>query len=71
MKTIIYINKERRLRSTRDTLDFIKSIDQESAVTRYMITSLIKENKIYNQKVGNKAIIDLDEVLQVLGLLYE
>lgn len=36
-----------------------------------MITSLIKENKIYNQKVGNKAIIDLDEVLQVLGLLYE
>lgn len=62
--------KRRRLRSINDTLKLIKAIDPDSAVTRYMITNLVKEDKIYNQKMGNKLLVDYDEILDVLGLVY-
>ena len=63
--------KRRRLRSVNEVLKEIKAIDPDTAVTRYMISNLINSHKIYNQKVGNKLLVDYDEILDVLGLAYE
>ncbi len=63
--------KKRKLRSINETLKSIKNEDPETAITRYMINTLVKENKVYNIKVGNKVLIDYDETLTVLGVYYE
>ena len=71
MENLELDNKKRKLRSINETLKSIKNEDPETAITRYMITTLVKENKIYNIKVGNKVLIDYDETLTVLGVYYE
>lgn len=78
MKTIfIYVRggrtymKKRKLRSINDTLRIIKEEDPDSAVTRYMINCLIIDKKIFSQRVGNKVLIDFDELLEVLKIVYE
>lgn len=78
MKTIfIYVRggrtymKKRKLRSINDTLRIIKEEDSDSVVTRYMINCLIIDKKIFSQKVGNKVLIDFNELLEVLKIVYE
>ena len=63
--------KKRKLRSINDTLRIIKEEDSDSVVTRYMINCLIIDKKIFSQKVGNKVLIDFNELLEVLKIVYE
>ena len=63
--------KKRKLRSINETLKSIKNEDPETAITRYMIDTLVKEGKVYNIKIGNKVLIDYDETLTALGVYYE
>lgn len=61
----------RKLRSINETLKEIKILDPETAITKYMIATLIKEQKIYFEKRGNKTLIDYFEVIRVLGVFYD
>ena len=63
--------KIKKLRSISEVLQLIKSIDPDTAVTRYMITSLIKNGKINSSISGNKVLVDYDEVFSALGLYYD
>lgn len=63
--------KIKKLRSISEVLKLIKSIDPDTAVTRYMITSLIKNGKINSLISGNKVLVDYDEVFSALGLYYD
>lgn len=61
----------RALRSIDEVLMYIKKIDSESAVTRYMICNLVKNDEVYHISSGVKTLVDLNEILEKLGLLYE
>ena len=63
--------KKRRLRSINEIVNSIKIEDPKTAVTRYMIVTLINNNEVFYKKIGNKILIDYDEVLKKLGLIYE
>ena len=63
--------KLRKLRSIDEVLNFIKKEDKDSAVTRFMIERLIAKQSIFYTTTGNKILIDLDETLEKLGLIYE
>ncbi len=63
--------KIKKLRSISEVLKLIKSIDPDTAVTRYMITSLIKNGIINSLISGNKVLVDYDEVFSALGLYYD
>lgn len=65
------IKKLRKLRSIDEVLKFIKKEDEDSAVTRFMIERLIAKQSIFYTTTGNKILVDLDEVLEKLGLIYE
>lgn len=63
--------KRRKLRTVKQTVENIKLLDNETAITKYMIQALIREHKIFSKQVGNKILIDFDEVLNIFGLVYE
>lgn len=63
--------KLRKLRSIEEVLRFIKKEDKDSAVTRFMIERLVAKKSIFYTTTGNKILVDLDEVLEKLGLIYE
>ena len=57
----------KRWRSISQVLSTIKKEDKGTAITRYYIEHLIKNNKINYSRSGNKYLVDLDEVLKSLG----
>lgn len=61
----------RRLRTINEVIKFIKSKDEGSAVSRYVIENLILERKVYYIKSGVKYLVDLDDVIEVLSLRKE
>ena len=61
------MSKLKRWRSISQVLSIIKKEDRGTAVTRYYIESLIKNNKINYSRSGNKYLVDLDDVLKTLG----
>lgn len=61
----------RRLRTINEVIKFIKSKDEDSAVSRYVIENLILERKVYYIKSGVKYLVDLDDVIEVLSLRKE
>lgn len=63
--------KLRKLRTIEEVLRFIKKEDKDTAVTRFMIERLITKKSIFYTTTGNRILIDLDEVLEKLGLIYE
>lgn len=61
----------RKLRTISEILRYIKKEDKDSAVTRYMIESLILKNEVFYTRSGNRIFLDLNEVLLKLGLIIE
>lgn len=61
----------RKLRTISEILRYIKKEDKDSAVTRYMIESLILKSEVFYTRSGNRIFLDLNEVLHKLGLIIE
>lgn len=58
----------RRMRTINGIIDFIKKEDNDTAINRYIIETLILKKKVFYIKSGSKFIIDLDDVLAELNL---
>ena len=57
----------RKLRTIGQILKFIKKEDSESQISRYFIEDLMIKHKVYYIKSGNKYLLDLDEVLNIIN----
>jgi len=56
-----------KLRTIKDTIDEIHSIDPDTALTAYFIRTLCKANKIQYKTVGKKILINFDYLLEYLS----
>lgn len=61
--------KLRRMRSIDQIYLEIKKADPNSAITKYFIRNLTKDNSIYTIFSGAKALLDMDDVFDKLGLV--
>lgn len=55
-----------QLRTIKQSYDFVKSQDKESAVTLYFIRTLCRQNKIEFKKAGSKILVNLGSLLSYL-----
>lgn len=55
-----------RMRTVAKTVDEIKALDPGSGVTQNYIRQLVKTGKVSAVWAGNKALINLDDVLELL-----
>lgn len=60
----------KRLRTLQQILKEIKQDDPNSCVTKYMIRALDTQGKLAKVYLGNKILYDLDQVLSLLGLIW-
>ena len=60
----------KRLRTLQQILKEIKQDDPNSCITKYMIRALDTQGKLAKVYLGNKILYDLDQVLSLLGLIW-
>ncbi len=60
--------KKARIRTIRDALAIIKSMDSETAITYNFIRKLCNEKAITSLWAGKKILINLDELLSYLNI---
>ena len=57
-----------RLRTATGVLQEIKKLDPETGITEYYIRQLIREQQIPITHAGKKCLVDLDQVLGLIGV---
>ncbi len=57
----------KRIRTINEAVKEIKIADESSAINANMIRQLCKEGKLPYYEVGNRILIDVDEVLEFFG----
>lgn len=55
-----------RMRSIPETVKLLKSEDPQTAIKECFVRKLCKENKVKNIKLGNKFLVDYDDLLMVI-----
>jgi len=63
--------KVTRWRSIEQSLDEIKKLDPETAITVFLIRKLCKNKHIHTQMAGTKYLVDLDNLFEYLGFITE
>lgn len=61
--------KLRKMRTIKQIISEIKNDDPDSCITKYMLKTLVEQNNIYKVNVGNKILYDMDQVVELLGLI--
>ena len=58
----------KRMRTITEALNMIKEADHNTSITYYAIKKLCLENKITYIRIGNKIILNYDELLECLKI---
>ena len=53
-----------RMRTIGESVEIIKEIDHDSAITANCIRSLYKDGKVHCVFTGNKILVDLDDLIK-------
>lgn len=53
-----------RMRTIGESVEIIKGIDQDSAITANCIRSLCKDGKVHCVFTGKKILVDLDDLIK-------
>lgn len=56
-----------KVRTIRQAVAEIRKADPETAVTEYAIRQLVKSGQIPAVMSGNKALVNLDDIVKVFG----
>ena len=56
-----------RMRTINETLEYIKSLDADSAISAYLIRKICKEQKVHCFMTGKKYLIDIDDLIEKLS----
>ncbi|HPF54882.1 MAG TPA: DNA-binding protein [Clostridia bacterium] len=56
-----------RMRTVRESVEIIREMDAQSAVTANCIRTLCKEGKVHCVLAGTKVLVDLDHLLEYLS----
>ena len=56
-----------KVRSLREALDYIKSLDEDTAISGNAIRMLVLSGKVPSVKVGKKYLVDVDMILKYFG----
>ncbi len=59
--------KNMKLRTINTALKEIKQLDANSSITTHSIRTWIKQNKIKSLCVGNKILLDFDDLLKLIN----
>ena len=55
-----------RMMTIEQLIDTVKQADENTAITRYFVRQLCKENKIVHIKAGQKYLINYDKFIDYL-----
>ncbi|MDY4214332.1 MAG: hypothetical protein SOX82_11735 [Eubacteriales bacterium] len=56
-----------RMMTIEQLIDTVKQADENTAITRYFVRQLCKENKIVHIKAGQKYLINYDKFIDYLN----
>ena len=56
-----------RMRTIRQTLEYLKNQDNNCAITEWYLRSLLRSGKLRHYKAGNKYLINLDHLDEFLS----
>lgn len=60
----VYLMTIHRMRTIGESVEIIKEIDQDSAITANCIRSLCKDGKVHCVFTGKKILVDLDDLIK-------
>lgn len=60
--------KKKRMRTIRDSLELLKKVDPDTAVTYHFLRKLCDTNVITVVKTGKKFLLNYDELLAFLNI---
>ena len=56
-----------RMRTINETLEYIKSLDEGTAVSAYLIRKICKDKKVHCFMTGKKYLIDIDDLIEKMS----
>lgn len=56
-----------RMRTIRQTMEYLKEQDSDTAITEWGLRQLVKSGKLKTHRAGNKYLINLDYLIQFLN----
>lgn len=56
-----------RMRCVKDCVEYIKSLDKDTAITEWYIRTLCKNNTILNRTSGKKLYVNLDHLIAYIN----
>ena len=56
-----------RMRCVKDCVEYIKSLDKDTAITEWYIRTLCKNNIILNRVSGKKLYVNLDHLIAYIN----
>jgi len=59
-----------RMRTIKQTLEYLKKQDNDCAITEWYLRSLLKSGKLTHYRAGNKYLINLDHLEEFLSNPY-
>ena len=59
----------RRMRTINEAYDEVVKMDKNTAVTKYFIRQLCKQNKVRNFVNGTRVLLDLDDLVREINSL--
>lgn len=60
--------KKKRMRTIRESLELLKKVDPDTAVTYHFLRQLCETNSITVVKAGKKFLLNYDELLLLLNI---
>ena len=60
-----------RMRTRDNAIKMIREIDPETALTRTGLDSLIRSAKLPTTKIGNKILVNVDLLLEMMAMGFE
>lgn len=56
-----------RTRTINETIEYIKSLDEDTAVSAYLIRKMCRENKVHCFMTGKKYLINIDDLIEKMS----
>ena len=60
-------NRLTNYRTITGCVEELKKLDSRTAITKYHVLKLVKENKVNYIYTGNRALVDFDDLLEYLN----